>query len=45
MVLGWKGGDNSVIKGILDKIATLENKVKLLERENEAQKSRNINIA
>ncbi len=38
MVLGWTNGDNSVIKGILDKIATLENKVKLLERENEAQK-------
>ncbi len=38
MVLGWLNGDNSVIKGILDKIATLENKVKLLERENEAQK-------
>ena len=38
MVLGWTNGENSVIKGILDKIATLENKVKLLERENEAQK-------
>ena len=38
MVLGWTNGDNSVIKGILDKIATLENKVKLLERENESQK-------
>jgi len=32
MVLGWLNGDNSVIKGILDKIATLENKIKLLER-------------
>jgi hypothetical protein len=28
MVLGWKGGENPVIKGILDKIASLESKVK-----------------
>ena len=38
MVLGWLNGENTVIKGILDKIATLENIVKLLESENEAQK-------
>jgi hypothetical protein len=38
MVLGWTNGENSVIKGILDKIAALENKVKLLERVNEEQK-------
>ena len=38
MVLGWLNGDNSVIKGILDKIAALENKIKRLERVNEEQK-------
>jgi hypothetical protein len=39
MVLGWKGGENPVIKGILDKIASLESRVKLLESENKALKS------
>jgi len=39
MVLGWKDGENPVIKGILDKIASLESKVKLLESENKALKS------
>jgi cell shape-determining protein MreC len=39
MNLGWKGGENPVIKGILDKIASLESKVKLLESENKALKS------
>ena len=38
MVLGWLNGENTVIKGILDKIAALELKVKLLESENTAQK-------
>ena len=38
MVLGWSNGENIVIKEILGKIATLENKVKLLEKENAAQK-------
>ena len=39
MVLVWKGGENPVIKGILDEIASLESKVKLLESENKAFKS------
>ena len=39
MVLGWKGGENPVIKDILDKITSLESKVKLLECENKALKS------
>ena len=39
MVLGWKDGENSVTKGILDKIASLKSKVKLLESENKALKS------
>ena len=38
MVLGWLNGENTVIKEILDKIVKLENKVKLLESENAAQK-------
>ena len=38
MVLGWKDGENKVIKEILNRIATLESKVKLLESENAAQK-------
>jgi hypothetical protein len=38
MVLGWSNGENIVIKGILDRIAKLESKVKLLESENETQK-------
>ena len=38
MVLGWSNGENIVITGILDRIAKLESKVKLLESENETQK-------
>ena len=38
MVLGWKDGENSVIKGILEKIASFELKVKFLESENTALK-------
>ena len=34
MVFGWKDGENSVIKGILDKLASLELKLKFLESEN-----------
>ena len=36
--MGWSNGQNKVIKEILGKIATLENKVKLLEKENLAKK-------
>jgi cell division protein FtsB len=39
MVLGWKAGENPVINGILDKKASLESTVKLLESENKALKS------
>ena len=39
MVLGWKDGDNTVIRGILAKITSLESKVKLLESENKTLKS------
>ena len=38
MVLGWTNGDNSVIKGLLDRIAKLESRVTLLETINAAQK-------
>jgi hypothetical protein len=38
MVLGWTNGENTVIKGILDRIAKLESKVKLIESYNETQK-------
>jgi hypothetical protein len=37
MVLGWTNGENTVISGILDRMATLENKIKLLESENATQ--------
>jgi hypothetical protein len=43
MVLGWKDGENKVIKEILNRIATLESKVKLLESENAAQKEEILN--
>jgi len=33
MVLGLTNGENTVISGILDRMATLENKIKLLESE------------
>jgi hypothetical protein len=39
MVLGWTNGENTVISGILDRMATLENKIKLLESENATQKA------
>jgi hypothetical protein len=39
MVLGWKNGENAVISGILDRMTTLENKIKLLESENATQKA------
>jgi hypothetical protein len=34
MVLGWTNGVNTVISGILDRMTTRENKIKLLESEN-----------
>jgi hypothetical protein len=39
MVLGWTNGENAVISGILDRMTTLENKIKLLESENATQKA------
>ena len=38
MVLGRKDGENTVIKEILRRLAELENKVKIIESENAAQK-------
>ena len=38
MVLGRKDGENAVIKEILRRLAELENKVKIIESENAAQK-------
>jgi hypothetical protein len=41
MVLGWKNSENTVISGILDKMTTRENKIKLLESENATHKAAN----
>ena len=38
MVLGWTNGDNSVIKGLLDRIVNPESRLTLLETQNVAQK-------
>jgi hypothetical protein len=39
MVLGWTNGENTVISGILDRMTTLENIIKLLESKNATQKA------
>jgi hypothetical protein len=37
--MGWTNGENTVKSGILDRMTTLVNKIKLLESENATQKA------
>ena len=39
MVLCWTNGENTVISGILDRMTTLENKIKLIGSENATPKA------